>query len=303
MKPRAGALALALAACGPSAPPNTAVEDTSPVVARVGDEVVRAAEVTATARALGLEARPALERAIETRLLAQEARRRGLDVPWARDSAAWQARVQLLLQRSVEARFAPASVPRPLIDQMLAARAIELSPGERMVAAHFLARLPEHPTEAQETAARTLAETFRTRLLAVASNPDRAQFEAASRGLPAGETRLEDLAPFDREGHFDGPGFEPGAYVPEFVRGAWALTPEAPVSPPVRSPFGYHVILRREVLPAAPRPAAEQEAIVRQDVAAEARVRALQELLERVRVRRPHHLSPEALRRAEGGGP
>ncbi|MBI5513881.1 MAG: hypothetical protein HY909_08945 [Deltaproteobacteria bacterium] len=280
--------------CGAPRGPSQAA--TGVVVARVGGEAVTAEEVTVTARAFGLAPREALERAVETRLLAQEARRRRLDPAWVAEAATWRASVQLLLATAVESRYSDATLPPGLVARAVDERTIELAPPERLRVAHFLAPL-QGDGALSPAAARAAAERFRASLPAEEVTLE--AFEAAAAAFPT-PCRVERLDPMDREGRFDADGPSAGRYVQSFVRAAWTLTPEAPVSAVTTTEFGVHVLLRVALLPPEPASPEVLRRVVRWDLVNSAREQGLQELLTSVRVRHRWHLSVESTHRLLG---
>ncbi len=261
-------------------------------VARVDGEVVTAEEVTEVAAALHLDPRAALDRAIGTHLLAREAARRGLVSAEDRQDVAWHARVQVFLQREVEARVTEASLPTREVEDVLNARRVELTPGELLQALHFVAVVRPQEGPAAHAAARERAARFRARLLALGGeHPTVDQFTAAAREFAGALNRAERLDPFDREGYT-----AHGRYVPEFAEHAWALTDDAPLSPVFETIYGEHVALRLALVPPAPRPRDEALAIVRRDMVVRKRAETLQGILEHLRLRVGARVSETALR-------
>jgi parvulin-like peptidyl-prolyl isomerase len=104
----------------------------------------------------------------------------------------------------------------------------------------------------------------------------------------------------DRAGRFDADGPAAGRYVPPFVTAAWALTEARPVSEPVTTEFGLHVLLRVEHLPPEPAQESVVRRVVRWDLVNGARSQSLQELLVHVRARHRWHLSLETTHRLLG---
>lgn len=285
--------ALALGACArskaPARPTPTRPAARGAVVARVGAEPITASEVAARAATGGLTARAALDSLVRDELLAQEALRRlGPD---ALDDALWRARIQALLVRAVEAPNDPRDLAGAPLDEALVQLRPDVAPGPRRNVVHALFAAPPGDSPARVTA-RARALALRDDLLrALGPRPSAADFEAHARR--ADGVRVERLTPFQADGRAGG-GV---GYARPFVDGAFALTEEAPVSAPVETDFGVHILLLTEVLPASPRIEDETRALVLNQLVIVRRGQALRVLLESLRARTRVETDPAAVMR------
>ncbi|MEB2313243.1 MAG: peptidylprolyl isomerase [Sorangiineae bacterium] len=228
------------------------------VVAVVAGEPVRAASVREIALREGVTLEAARRRALTDALFAAGARERLAGT--GRLSSAIRGALARTLLESL-AREARAAGP-PTDDEVArftAAHWFELDrpPMARTVHAVVVPGAP-----AADAGARALAERIAR---AVAGLADPEAFMKAAREVPAGGLRvvIERLPACAADGrvHPDEP-LAPGAPAPrfevEFAKAANALTAVGELSPVVRSPSGYHVILLLEKIAAHRVPLAER---------------------------------------------
>ncbi|WP_300540555.1 peptidylprolyl isomerase [Maricaulis sp.] len=228
-------IAAGLVSCGPeprraaepeAPPPAVSPDETDPVVARVDGTLIRRSDVEreAMAQAEGeLDMPPApgegefervLEELIDQRLLALEARRRGLHRSEEARRRLALAEERILGNVLVETALADAVTEETI--QRIYQEQIQLIPlGEEVRARHILVETREEA----DAIAQLLAEGRDFAELAVAMSQDRA-------------TRLEggDLGYFTR-----------GGILPAFGAVAFS-TPEGEVSAPFRTEFGWHLL-------------------------------------------------------------
>ncbi len=283
--------ALVLACSSPRRHPHRETPRVDPVVARVDGEAITSDEIRDIALGAGISPREALDRAVDTHLLAREARRRRMLSPVALADVIWHAAVQELLQRDVVEGVTLANLPADKISDALSARRVELSPGDLVRAVHFVALVRPNAGPAAHRAARRVAEAFRARLVATAGErPTLRDFDNVAAQMSGPGARAELLAPFDRDGYT-----ATGRYVENFAAVAFALTDAEPLSPVFETIYGEHVALWLGEIPAAPRPPAEVLAIVQRDVLVRERAETLQQELQRLRARYGATVSEDVL--------
>lgn len=250
----------------------------NPVVLRVNGEPIRAFEISmimqnvkAQLELRGQEvetkelAQSATQRAIEQRLLAQEARRLGveadeLDVARAAEAAERQAGGRAILESRLEASGASYEqllgvirelellrafveqriVPNVAVDDEEIAAFYEANPElfetqERVHAYHMIFIAGENASEAEQAAARAKAEAARERAMAGTE-----EFSAIARELSEGPAAATggDLGWINRD-----------TVVKPLSDAAFALEP-GDISEVFRSPYGYHVATISERRPA-----------------------------------------------------
>ena len=230
------------------------------VVATVDGEPIYGDCVAAQAAAFGIDARAALDQCVEFELLAQEAARRGLaDDP----DVAHAARTEMV-RALVDADYTPtidepADIPdadlRALWDRKI--RHLYNKPERRRAT---YCRVPIRD-RLRGTPADDRARAIAARIHdAMGSRIDGERFAAVC--LEAGGDRAElprqPLKPFAPDGQFPG-----GRNVKEFADAAFSVPPLRPAAP-VRTRWGWDIVLTTEVLPAEHRSFEEAEAEVRE---------------------------------------
>src|SRR5689334_17731926 len=137
------------------------------VVSTVNGMPVTLGEVRDLVEHGGLDARTALRRLQDERLLAVEARRRGHEQAWSVFEVGRKASAQALLQRTAE----QVAVSDVAIDAAYAAQRLRFEKPERRVCVHMLAQLSPKATPAQDAAARAAVERLEP-MLASATDLD-----------------------------------------------------------------------------------------------------------------------------------
>lgn len=284
--PTLPALLLVWLGCGGEPAPAPAVrEGTSPedvpdghqVIARVAQQPITVPEVSEVVRATGLEPRQALRRLIEERLLAHEAEGRGYGAAPGVEPAARNAAAHALLARRVEQASGDEQVSQAEVTRRVEALADKRAMPERRGADHVLFQVEADADPELDARAQHLAEQ------AVAALRDSADpkpvFEAyLQQPLLEGVTvTVEKLPPVPRNGTFARP----------FEQALFELPGRGAVSEPVRTKFGWHALVLRELAPAEKPTPAELEREVRAAMRDEGRRKRLDALLEELRERIP----------------
>ena len=194
-----------------------------PVVATVAGDDIRLSEVVDTQAQLPAQYQsapmevmfPALvERLIDVRLVAQEARAAGI----ADDPG---------LQRQM------AQIERQIISEMYLMRHVEALITDEVLQARYDEHIAGPPPDEEVNARHILLETEEAALAVIASLQEGADFIelAAEKSIGPSADRGGDIGFF---GH--------GDVVPEFAEAAFALEPGQVSETPVQSEFGWHVI-------------------------------------------------------------
>jgi hypothetical protein len=260
-------------------------------VARIGNETITEDEVRAVARIEGIhDPRAALDRAIELRLLANEAVRRGLDRDPLVTDTARRAAMQALLTHTIEAENRLDNLPADDLRTGMRLRGFNLAHGELWRTMHALVMVPADATPAQRAELRARAEALRTAIVALPA-PRLDAFRSTATTLLRGvRSRIEDLPGIDREGQF-----AQGSMVAPFAAAATQLQNPGDVAPVVQTEFGYHVIMLVAREPPLDRPADEVRAIVSQELLWRVQHRALDSMLERLRAQYHADIRDDAL--------
>lgn len=252
---------LGLVACGapdpgeapgkaPAAPaaPDRALPVAAPagraVVAEVNGAPVYEDCVAIQAAAHGIDRRAALDQCIDFELLAQEAARRGLaadpEVQWTRKAES----VRRLIDDAFLARYPdPDSVDpsqlQPIYDQhRIRYQRPEL---RETVYARAPAAEAEHPAGSPgDVAARALMEEVHAALAGRRDVTAEDLEQAARAADPAATVEVARVRPFHRQ----------GAIVKPFLDATFAIPEAGMVSPPVRTSWGWDVILLARIHPA-----------------------------------------------------
>ncbi len=214
--------------------------DANTVVLRVGEETLTAAEFDAFVEALPAEVQPLArlapgkrmlaERMIEFKLLAQEARRLGLD-----KDAKTKVAVQLSIDQALAQAMAENATRPPDDETIRADYEKDKSRYDQVKARHILIRTPDSQAPQNplkkaltEEEAKAKADDIRKRI--VEGKEDFAALARAESDDVGSGQRGGDLGYFAR-----------GMMVEPFENAAFALKP-GEVSEPVKSQFGYHII-------------------------------------------------------------
>ena len=227
-------------------------------VARVGEASIPGELIAEVARRQGIPPREAIDALVADALAAEAARTRGLssrpDVAWALTAA--RARIATEHTRADSlARGAPTDEE---IGEVTDKRWRDYDVPERARVVHVVV-LRKDVVDVSRL--RSVAAALRA---AVSSASDAATFRTAALGVDklGLDVRVEDLPTFTLDGRI----FEQeGNLDTAFTAAAFSLAVGA-VSPPVDSPFGVHVILLLERLPAFAVPLAERRVALANDV-------------------------------------
>lgn len=259
---RSAAVAIMIAG---TAGPAAAADD--PVVARVDGEDIRASDVMRGESRLPAQLREAppsvtlpmlITLGIDQRLLADEARREGLDqTPEVRGQMRFMEELvleQALLRRRLEKDLTPAAV-KARYDTLVA----DMKDQEEVRARHIL-------VEDEATAKEIIGELQKG-----------ADFETLAKARSIGPSKEAggDLGYFLR-----------GQMVPEFSDAAFALKPGSFTDTPVETQFGWHVIKVEDRRKPKPPPFAEVEDRVREEMARELRETYLEQLRKDAKIER-----------------
>ena len=275
------AVALAQLACGHDRSEKAALasavarderpRDRSAVAATVDGEEIGVDDVRALIDAAdaGLGVDEAVEALIDERLLAREAARRGVggaDLDVERERA--------LARRLIEE--VRDGVPADTIDPKVVADAYQAQkarfvhgPLRRVV--HAVARFKKRDQD--DPAARAVAEQIRA---AVGGATTEDEFRALAAPFAKRKdvaVKIESLPPFSAE---------KGRFVREFVDAAFAVPRVGGISPPFRTPFGWHVLFVAEELPAEDVSLEEARATLAAEIVPRERGRRLERLIERL---------------------
>jgi peptidyl-prolyl cis-trans isomerase C len=305
--PRGGALAIALlAACAAEAPPPERVQLEGEVVARVGDEVITRDAVAAIARAQNVDAERALELATFDALTAAEARARKLDV--RHDRSANAALARLVIDALADESRAEGPPTEEEIAALTERHWVEVARPEGVVVAHAVVMVPPGASPDVDASALGLAKRVREALAPASElaketpapdnepkrgkkppgDPAASELVRLAQSVAAGDLQViaEHLWPIGS----DALTLRVEAreqYDPLFVAGAFALKDRGDLSQPVRSSFGYHVILLLDRIPAATLTFEQRQKRFEPEVTAVRTRRKLDELLTRLRTEVP----------------
>lgn len=244
------------------------VDVSGDVVSRVNGSAIALAEVERLAEATDLSASAALRRLQAERLLSQEARSRGYAQSARTGQAARKAQIQELLKATVET----VHVKDAEIEAAYKAHEARFEQPERRRATHVLAQLPADASPAAERAAHEfIMQTIR----ALQTTDDTAATLRAAEAetSPLFKVVVQELPAAEKQGKF----------VPEFADALFSVDEPGVVPDPVRTRFGYHAILVREILPAEAQPRSVAFETLRSELSTQHEKRRLDALLSDLR--------------------
>jgi len=248
---KGGCLALlALAtACGSGAAPTSddavgrlpeaVVEEEAQVVATVEGRPITLARLSRAVDAWGAAAQPrqVLEDLITLEVIAAEAERRGLAGDPEVRAAGRRGRIRRLLEETFESRTASHDVPEAALRRAYDENSSFYNNPDVMLVTHIIAPVERKEPPERWEAARALLEELRGEVLALEERTGKGLRVVAKRhqarwtGL-----RTENLRWIGRK----------SPLVREFLDAAFALRSDGEVSPPTKTQFGWHLILREK---------------------------------------------------------
>lgn len=258
------------------------------VISTVDGHPITVADVQAAARAAGVSPRVALQRLQDEELLAAAAARAGIGETEGR-RAARQAAVQRLLAEEVEAAVGPDAVDPAAIEAAFEESLERFERPERRSSVHLLARIPEDaPPGAEAEAEAWIAARHRE----IAEAPDAEAAVLAYQTRPPGDRTFEVLAEsvpaLPRDGAAD----------PAYLRALFSPEAEGLVDAPVRTSFGWHVVVVTEIEPRWEATREEALETLREERLASLRHARLTALLQRLAAESEIEVDPEAARAA-----
>jgi peptidyl-prolyl cis-trans isomerase C len=266
------------------------------VVATLNGETITDEDVASVARAEGItDVRQALDRAVDMRLLADEAARRDLgNDPLVTDTSRRGA-IQALLATTVERVVRPDNLPRADFEAGMRIRGFELSHGELRATVHAVVLASDDAGLSAHESARDRAARLRDLVMAMPlpRTPESFQ-QLAERELHDVPHRVESLPAVDAQGRW-----ARGDLAEPFAVATGALQQPGDVSPVVETTFGFHVIVLVSREPAVVRPEAEVRAMVAEELLWRLRHRELDEQLEALRARYHAQVREQALSEVE----
>jgi len=275
-------------------------EDDSPVVARVGDRKISAAELKARMAEFGPMAqtrlavtegkRELLDGMIRTELLAQAARARGMEDDFSVRRRLDEALAEALLQKDLEPRRATVDVTDTELRTRFEQDKAEFSRPERVRIAHLFISAPEEPA-AQRARRKAEAEA----LLADAREALRKDFYGFA---PLARAKSEDpesrpnggeLAPLTREELAKRLG-------PELAEAVFAAkTPNQLLDRVIATQAGFHVVRLLEHEPAGVASFEQVQDMLRTRVRQEKQARIYEEFLSSLKTATPVEVDTQAL--------
>lgn len=277
-----------------------------PVVATVDGTPIALADVEDVARRTGLSPPEALRRLEDEVLLYRAAERAGVTTDAEDERTVRRAMVQAYLAAEIEARITPESIDEALVRTRRERDANLFAQPERRASTHVLCRRrparataagagddegevdPEDAAAATDAAiarfAARVAEELRAEADPAAAAARYRDENAEGRAF---EIVVEDVPPARRTGDVD----------ESFAAALFALAEPGDVTAPVTTSFGVHVVVLTDIVPAWSVPDDEVYALVRRQLAVEARAEALVALEDRLLAEHPPVIDPDVATR------
>jgi parvulin-like peptidyl-prolyl isomerase len=255
------------------------VDVSGDVVSRVEGSAIGVIEVERLAQVGNLPPNAALLRLQAERLLGQEAKARGYGRHSQTELVARQALVQELLSDAVE----PVEVETAEIEGAYQAQKARFSQPEKRRGTHLLAI----PTAAAGPRAALSAEAFvlqTIRALQSSQDPQATLLAAQTESSGDFSVVVQELPLAANDGTF----------VPEFSRALFSVPAPGVVPDVVKTEFGYHAILVREIVPARNEPQSVAFETLRGELATRKQAQRLEVLLSDLRKRTPVKFAPDA---------
>jgi peptidyl-prolyl cis-trans isomerase C len=240
------------------------------VLSTVDGQRITRSEVSRLAERGELTPRTALDKLQAERLLEREAERRGYAEREQTRVTAEQAMVQALLARDVES----VPVSEAEIAAAYAHDSKRFTHPEQREATHVLAYLPPSASPAQEQAAHGFADMAVRKLLA-SSDLKTTLTELSKQSSAQVAVRVEGLPPIAQDGSF----------VPEFEHALFSSPKTGVVPEPVRTKFGWHVIVVTAITPPSVVPLTAARDTLAQELALAKRKQRLAALLAALQAR------------------
>lgn len=265
------------------------------IVAHVDGEPIALADVEDVVRRTGLSPSEALRRIEDETLLYAAATAAGTTPDDEDERTVRRAMVQAYLRHEIEDAITPETLDPAAVQERIARDRRFFSSAEVRRSTNVLVRFRDGaararaaPTAEEASAMRTLAEGIRDTLRSVpdpaAVAAERYAHDATDEGSPY-EVLVEAIPPTAADGAFDD----------TYLAALFALDPSSPVSEPVTTSFGVHVIVLGEIVPPWSTPEGEVETIIRRQLVAEARADALVALEDRLWAEGPPVLDERAI--------
>jgi peptidyl-prolyl cis-trans isomerase C len=252
------------------------VDVQGPVVARVDGEPVSLEDVRQTVEATGLSPADALARLEAETLLADYAQRAGYGGSKQDERAIDAARVRALLRVAVERGTAPEDISEA---DVKARFDVVRSQRERSEGRRFLQVLFRVEQPAQEATAKAAATELLEQIRGLSG--DEAQARLGS--YPAKSVR--DGVTVVREHVADAQ--KNGTLAAPLEQAVFSVEPPKLVAEVVKTSFGYHVVAVQGTVAAVTLDFSEAQPLIRQTLSLEARTRALDALIAKLKVDRP----------------
>jgi len=223
------------------------------VVARVGVEVIGASDVADRMQEHGLDRREALDQLIDEAVLVNEARKRGLTESLAQQRAVERVMVRQML-KDFEAELTPERVPEQDVRADFDEHRERFQVPERRESWHILVR------DSSE-GARKVAETIQ-REVRTARNP-REVYERVARGEIESDFAViaEELPAISRAA-----GFERA-----FKNALFGAKTLGVVEGPIKTKYGWHVVVITDIVPGATRELEDLEEEIRERLSQKSR--------------------------------